>query len=95
MSRFMNLTTEMENPQSYLLDQLTDKRATQSSMAITYAFIMAQEGNGADWPKLNAAIVERWSQVGLNQIKKMAWKHLADWAERDNHPQAKEFRRMV
>lgn len=77
----MNLTITMDNPQAQLLEELTQKGITQDSVAITYAFIMAQEGNAADWPKLNAAIRAKWPK-GLVRIKQRAWKQIEEWEAR-------------
>jgi hypothetical protein len=72
------LTIEMHNPQRQLLEEVKLPGITQDSVALTYAFIMAQEGNSADWPKINQAIIARWPK-GLNRVKKIAWKQMEKW----------------
>jgi hypothetical protein len=53
--------------------ELTWPGITQKSVALTYAFIIKQ-GDNADWPRINAAIRERWKgKTALERIKKMAW----------------------
>ncbi len=64
----------MHDPQGQLLLEL-GWGCDQKSIAMTYAFIMRQEGDKADWPRINQAIRERWPAKGaLNRIKVMAWK---------------------
>lgn len=68
----MNLT--MDDPQGQILEELTWPGMTQASVALTYAFIIRQEGDAADWPKINAAIRSRWkSRTALERVKRMAW----------------------
>lgn len=74
------LTITMDNPQGVLLNELTLPGITQESVALTYAFIIAQEGNKADWPRINAAIRERWrGKSALVRIKERAWKQVEEW----------------
>lgn len=80
----MPLTIEMHDPQGQLLDEITLPGITQESVAITYAFIMAQEGKTADWPRINSAICERWKgQSALERVKKLAWKQMLEWERKD------------
>ena len=75
----MKLTLEMDNPQT-LLEELGQKGITQESVAITYAFLIAQEGKTADWSKVNAAIMQKWrGKKALKRVKEMAWKHVEEW----------------
>lgn len=65
--------------QSVLLQEIKDKFFKQKDVALTYAMSMVSErGNNEeiDWREVNQAIIERWSQSGLNRVKKMAWKHV-------------------
>lgn len=79
----MKLDIEMFQPQEQLLREITLPGTTQASVAITYAYIIAQESDKADWPTLNAAIRERWkSPSALKRVKEMAWKHVEYW---NNH----------
>ncbi len=76
----MGLTIEMGNPQGQILEELTWKGITQESIALTYAFIIAQEGKTANWTKINAAIRARWKgKTALERIKKLAWKQVEIW----------------
>ena len=53
---------------------------TQLDIAKTYAMAMASETNGAweaDWPRVNKAILGRWSMTGLVRVKKLAHKAFA------------------
>jgi len=45
---------------------------TQKQIAQTYAMAIRSSWP-TDWAKVNAMIVERWSNAGLERIKKMAW----------------------
>jgi hypothetical protein len=45
---------------------------TQKQIAQTYALGIRSTWP-TDWAKVNAMIIERWSQAGLERIKKMAW----------------------
>jgi hypothetical protein len=56
----MNLSIEMDNPEDLIMSELTDPRLRgvgQASVAITYAYIMAQQGDAADWGAINAAML--------------------------------------
>ena len=79
----MRLTIEMHDPEGQLLTELGDRCITQRSIAITYAYLIAQQGDKADWPKINRAIMARWkSPTALARIKEMAWKFVGQWHER-------------
>jgi hypothetical protein len=76
----MRLTIEMHDPQGQILEELTWKGITQDSVALTYAFIIAQCGDAADWPKINAAIRAKWKgKTALMRVKEMAWKQVGAW----------------
>lgn len=52
---------------------------TQTDIAKTYALAMISAAHGAwksDWPRVNRAILDRWSMAGLERIKKLAHKAL-------------------
>src|SRR4051812_39528763 len=77
------LTIEMHDPERVIMQEIADKQITQTSLAITYAFLFAQvEGDTADWPKINQAIIERWSRSGLQRVKTMAHKICMEWKMR-------------
>lgn len=68
------MTITMHNPQEVLLRELDLPGITQESVALTYAFIMRQEGDKADWPTINRAIQQRWKgKAALRRIKERAW----------------------
>lgn len=74
------LFIEMHDPQGTILWELK-YGMPQSSVAITYAYLMAQEGDSADWATVNAAIQKRWSgKSALARVKKQAWKIYEKWA---------------
>ena len=57
------------------------KGITQDSIAITYAFILAQEPN-ADFAAINAAIRARYKGAGaLIRIKQAAWRQFEEWGQ--------------
>ena len=48
----------------------------QRQIALSYALAIKSAGAKADtpdWPKINRAIIERWSMSGLERVKKMAF----------------------
>jgi hypothetical protein len=50
-------------------------RARQADVAVTYAFAMRSASAGvwiSDWPRVNKAILDRWSMTGLKRVKKLA-----------------------
>ncbi len=76
----MSLTIEMHDPIGTIFEELKDSRITQHSVAITYAFIMAQHGDAADYAVINRAIRERWKgKTALTRVKEAAWKHVEEW----------------
>jgi hypothetical protein len=60
-----------------LLEEIADKRMTRGDVALTYAFAL-YEGDDIDWPKVNQAIIDRWSLSALKYIKEAAWKRVKD-----------------
>jgi len=80
----MALNIEMHDPESKILEELQDGRYPQASVAITYAYLIAQEeGKRANWPAINAAIQKRWTgKTALERVKNMAWKHVEEWERR-------------
>jgi hypothetical protein len=55
-------------------DEIASK-ARQADVAVTYALAMRAEAAGvwtADWPRVNKAILDRWSMTGLKRVKKLA-----------------------
>ncbi len=73
MGERLNFT--MDDPQGQLLEELTWPEVTQASVAMTYAYIIRQQGDAADWKRINRAIRERWKgRTALGRVKTMAWK---------------------
>ena len=66
------------DPQGVLLDEIKLPGVTQKSLAATYAYLMVQDLHGADWPRVNAAILKRWPK-GLTRVKEMAHKQVNQW----------------
>jgi len=52
-------------------DEIT-QGCTRQSVAKTYALALRSSWP-TDWQRVNAAIVARWSEVGLERIKRLAW----------------------
>ncbi len=70
----MNLM-KMHDPQGTIFAEIADPRMDQRNVALTYGFILRQEPNTADWPRINQAIRDRWKgKTALTRIKEMAWK---------------------
>jgi len=57
---------------SVLLGEIGDLEMTPADVALTYRLAL-QSSEKTDWPKVNAAIIQRWRLRGLNYIKKSAW----------------------
>lgn len=75
----MGLTIEMHDPCGKILEELTWPGITQASVALTYAFIIAQEPR-ADVPAINAAIQAKWrGRTALERVKTMAWNQVEEW----------------
>jgi hypothetical protein len=67
----------MKNCEKSILEEIADKKATRDSIATTYAFCLKSDEQ-IDWPKVNKAIMERWSFSGLKWIKEKAWKMMRE-----------------
>jgi len=52
--------------------------STRNSVAFDYAWGIRYHESEIDWPRVNAAIIERWSKSALAYIKRRAWKVLRD-----------------
>lgn len=61
------------DPQKVLLEEIQDKKITQRSVSLTYAFILRQEPN-ADFSTVNKAIMDKWGKGGLQRVINKAWK---------------------
>lgn len=61
-----------ENATQYLLSVIAAPRSTRSDVAFAYAAAIALEEH-PDWSAVNHAIIGRWSESGLQTIKRRAW----------------------
>lgn len=62
----------LSTPTETLLNEINVLKLTQKQVALTYALAIRYP-EGVDWPRVNQAIIERWSNHGLTQVKRMAW----------------------
>jgi hypothetical protein len=64
---------ELADCTNTLLNEISRKETTRESLASTYglAIISSEE---VDFKRVNAAIIERWSEYALNYIITKAWK---------------------
>lgn len=67
-------------PEKQILQELDNPRMTQKDVAVTYALAMNTHlsGQTVDFQKINQAIIDRWSDKGLQNIKKKAHKLIFD-----------------
>lgn len=64
----------MSDGEQTAMDKWVARFATRDELAIEYGALLRRNGpswNG--WLALNLAIMDRWSQSGLDYIKKRAW----------------------
>lgn len=66
-------TLQLLNAERHLLNDIADRHQTRDDVAITYAMALGSDEH-IDWPKVNAAVVDRWSVSALEYIKGKAWK---------------------
>jgi hypothetical protein len=62
-----------------IYSEIADKKYKRNHLAETYKEMIRDQlvnRSTFDWPKINAAIIERWSISGLVYIKERAWKIL-------------------
>ena len=55
-----------------MLNLVADKSVRQRDVAELYCAYVFSETE-LDWPVVNRAIMERWSEAGLMRIKRMVW----------------------
>jgi hypothetical protein len=60
--------------QAQLLADIADPSLLRDDIAKTYA-VALWASEEPDWPKVNEAIIARWSLSGLSWIKNRAWKY--------------------
>jgi hypothetical protein len=63
----------LADPERVLLEEIADDRLKREDIAASYALAM-KTPDKVDWPKVNRAIIDRWSKSGLVFIKERAWK---------------------
>ena len=66
------------SPYDYLLRSISDKNNTQKDISIAYAIVIKFEEGKSElqkelWRKINDSIRSRWSERGLEVIKKNTW----------------------
>lgn len=65
---------EMVDVEGTLLREIADTRLKRNDVALTYAYGLRRSCiKTIDWPKVNQAILARWSLAGLSYIKTRAW----------------------
>lgn len=70
------MRVEMVDVEGQLLREIADPEMKRADVALTYAFGLRQQDE-VDWPKVNRAIIARWSMSALKWIKERAWKHVS------------------
>lgn len=66
-----------------LLEEIADKSMTRDDVAVTYATALRSHLEVVTWPRINAAIMDRWSINALRYIKREAWVLVGERAKRD------------
>ena len=66
------MRVELVNTTRLIMQEIADKRVKRRSVAMTYALAL-RSSEKTDWPKVNRAIIDRWSRSALDWIKKQAW----------------------
>lgn len=65
------MKVELGDCTNTLLREVSIKQLHQKDIAQTYRLAM-ESSEETDWPKVNRAIIERWSGSGLKRIKQLA-----------------------
>jgi len=77
-----SVSVEMVDVEERILREIADPRMKRRDVALTYAFGVRQTGavygttEQIDWPKVNRAIIDRWSLSALKWIKEEAWAYV-------------------
>ena len=66
------MTFEITNITNQIIYEIETLRLNQRAVADTCSIAIVQ--GGGDWPKINAAIVKRWSLSARERVLTMAWK---------------------
>lgn len=64
---------EMVGVEGAILREIAEPQMKRDDIALTYAFGL-RSSEEIDWPKVNKAIMDRWSLSALKYIKERAWK---------------------
>lgn len=67
------LRFSLMNCEAALLDEIGHDEMKRNDIALTYAMALTSDED-IDFPKVNAAIIDRWSTSALAYIKTRAWK---------------------
>lgn len=71
----MTARIELVDCERVILEEIAEKSTTRDDVALTYAMTMlSSESKTVDWPRINRAIIERWSMNALVYVKTQAWK---------------------
>lgn len=57
-----------------LLEYVGNRNLYRKHVAEAYSRALHHQITKVDWKTVNAAIVKRWSQSGLEYIKRLAWR---------------------
>lgn len=63
---------ELGNCTQHLLTEIADRKFTRRAVAQSYRLAMASS-EPTDWGQVNAAIIARWGERGLERVKALAW----------------------
>jgi hypothetical protein len=67
------MNIELAGCEALLMEEIGNPKMKRRDVAQTYALtLMSSDRDTVDWPKVNHAIMERWSKSGLIWIKKQA-----------------------
>jgi len=70
------MTIAVANWTTVLLEKIANHDLHQREVAQAYACAIRStqfSDEFVDWPRVNKAIMSRWSRSGLERIKRMAW----------------------
>jgi hypothetical protein len=62
----------LADPEGELMETIARPGTKIRELTVTYGLAL-RDMDRVDWPKVNAAIIERWSAGTLDRVKKAAW----------------------
>ena len=69
------VSMELADPQGQLFAEIRDPAFKVKDVTLTYAMALCSSyAPDLDWPRINRAIVYRWSVRTLDKIKRDAWR---------------------